>query len=226
MVYPITRYSIFPFFRKLSKQVLGLENLPEKAPFIVASNHITQIDPLPIIALLFQKYKTKVRYITNSAHHKKWYHKISESWAGCIIMDKNNKANVIEKAVYHLETGRDIVGIFPEGRRNSNKKSTRVTKGKTGVARIAHRTGFPVLPIGISANPEPHRIRDNGEEYSSLIDIINKNTAKYSNIKLNIGRPIVFKKISSQELDYKTIRTSTDIIMREIASLCKRSYIP
>ena len=222
MPYRIAQFIVIPLLKKISDNVCGINNLP-KPPFIIASNHITQIDALPIIANVFSVHKKKVYYIMRQTRTDNPLTRIAVAWAGCIVVDNQNKSRVIEDAVNILNKG-NIVGIFPEGARNSRKNSQNLLKGKTGVARIAHRTGFPVVPISIKASPEPHRIDDLGNEFSYFPDALFSLFFEKNRISLNIGKPISFEKIPKNELDYKTITETTEKIMKSIGSLCGKTY--
>jgi 1-acyl-sn-glycerol-3-phosphate acyltransferase len=48
-----------------------------------------------------------------------------------------------------LENG-ELFGIYPEGTRS---RDGRLYRGHTGPARLALRTGAPIIPIGIKGRP-------------------------------------------------------------------------
>jgi cytidylate kinase len=52
---------------------------------------------------------------------------------------------VIDTSIERLNSGRNLV-IFPEGTRSKDGK---VGKGKTGVALIASKSNYDVIPVGI-----------------------------------------------------------------------------
>jgi len=66
--------------------------------------------------------------------------------AGVIPVDRAApQEESVDKAARVLKEGK-IFGIFPEGTRSPDG---RVYKGYTGVARVAQRSGAPVVPTGI-----------------------------------------------------------------------------
>ena len=152
MAYPLTRFIFFPFIKLFISSVKGRKNLPKDTPFIIASNHISQIDPLIIIATLFPKYKLKLHYIANSRGKNGFLENtVNFKWAGCIpVHPKNPSGESLNHALEWLHKG-DLIGIFPEAERTPNSPS--LARGRTGIARLAIRSQLPVLPIGIISIP-------------------------------------------------------------------------
>lgn len=206
MVYPITKITIFSFVRRFIKELKGIENIPEKGPFIIAANQSSSLDQLFIVSLIIPKLNKKIHSIAKvTAYWKFFGDKICEKWAGCLLMDEKNKSEVLERALRILKE-EGVILIFPEGTRNKE-----LTKAKTGVARLALRSKVPVLPIGIDGT---HEMLPKG-------GFIPRFTRK---AKISIGKPMAFEKYYGQENDYLILRTVTTKIMKEIARLAKKEY--
>jgi 1-acyl-sn-glycerol-3-phosphate acyltransferase len=127
-------------------QVEGLENIPKDRPGIILSKHQSTWETffLPIIfpnpAVIVKRELLWIPFFG-------WGLAISDP----IAIDRNNKSTamqqIIDKGIERLKAGRWIL-FFPEG--------TRVPYGlvghyKLGGARLAARTGYPVIPVAHNA---------------------------------------------------------------------------
>ena len=118
----------------------GVHNLPNQGPIIVASNHVSNWDPI-IVAI--------------SIHRPVYFMAKSELFKnvilGKLILNLNAfpvkrggaDKNAIKTALMLLEEGK-ILGIFPEGSRN---RLTGESKVQQGVAMLSIRSNAPVIPI-------------------------------------------------------------------------------
>lgn len=140
MVYPISKIWLYPFCRIISKKTKGIENIPNKTPFIIVSNHKRLLDPFLITYIILKRLNRKVHFLTRSA----WYvpDLIYRQWAGCIpLIDPKQAFSEMKE---HINNG-EITAIFPEGIRAKKP----IENPKTGAVRLALETGTPILPIGI-----------------------------------------------------------------------------
>jgi 1-acyl-sn-glycerol-3-phosphate acyltransferase len=221
MVYPITRHTLFPLLRKYITSTKGLYNLPDKNPFIIASNHISQTDPLFIIATLFPHYCKKIHFIARRGDYGPLFERlVAKRWAACILIDFNRPAACLDQAVEVLKSG-DLIALFPEGERVPHSQN--LLKGKTGIALLALKTGLPVLPIGVITRGEKHRLK-NGEKTSLGRDALWHYLIKGHQYRLIIGQPLLFKQHSNQPITNNLLHQITDHIMEEISRLCDRKY--
>jgi len=218
VLYRIIFFIFFPLLKKIIiSSIQGLENLPKNIPFIIAGNHISQLDPLVIIGILFPIYKKKVHFIANRGTYGPWIAKyITTNLAGCILVNPRNPGNeCINIALSWLKKG-DLVGIFPEAERVP--EGTFLRRGKTGVARLAIRSGLPVLPIGIITTGEPHHKRG-GRKFSKPQDIVTDFILKGKKIEIVIGKPISFKHYSEKSINNDLLHSITDQIMFHVSQL-------
>ena len=147
MVYPIFKIVLYPFCWIFIRNINGVENIPNRTPFIIVSNHEKLIDPLYIIYPTLRKLNKKVHFLAST---KWWFlgETICRQWAGCIPLFDKKQAFEESKALVKSE---EIVGIFPEG-------GTRRTRNpKTGAIRFALETKVPILPIGLKSSYIPFK---------------------------------------------------------------------
>jgi 1-acyl-sn-glycerol-3-phosphate acyltransferase len=127
-------------------KVTGLEHIPPAGGAIVASNHVSFLDPLLLPLVVPRRrvmYLTKVKYID-----KPFLHSFLRG-AGVIPVatdEPSAAGGAVAAGVRAVRQGR-LVGIFPEGTRS---RDGLLHRGKSGVARIALEAGVPVIPAGIS----------------------------------------------------------------------------
>src|SRR6266849_4106315 len=147
--YQLLRASCAPALRRLfGLDVSGLERLPEKEPFILASNHHNYLDgivlgvavPRPISFLVMP------RVYHPSPLHPPFHRRI-----GSIPVNlERPDPGAIKSALRVLEEG-GVVGIFPEG---PFSREGRLMPGQSGVAMIALRAGVPVVPAAVTGTYE------------------------------------------------------------------------
>ncbi len=146
MVYPITRFWLYPLCRILLGKIKGMENVPHKLPFIIIANHEKpSLDAILIVYLIVRKLNKKVHFIAKTGW---WFlgEIICRQWAGCIPLLNPKQAY---KEVKGLVKEGEIVGFFPE---NDIK---RTDNPKTGAIRLAIETKTPILPIAVKPSKIP-----------------------------------------------------------------------
>jgi 1-acyl-sn-glycerol-3-phosphate acyltransferase len=118
--------------------VVGRENIPPERGVIVASNHISYIDPPLIGAVLPRKATFIARKGLFDIPLLGWFLKF---YAFPIDREKAHPST-IKEAVRRLKNG-ELIVIFPEGRRSETGK---LLEGKRGIGMIAQLSGAAVVP--------------------------------------------------------------------------------
>ena len=122
----------------------GLEHIPPRGRVIVASNHVSIIDPPLVGSMLgwtrYPRFLAKeelFRFAPLGALFKSW---------GAIPLDRGRgDVGAIRSALEVLE-GEGCLVLFPEGTR---ARGGRLLRPKPGVAMLAQRTGAPVVPVRV-----------------------------------------------------------------------------
>lgn len=141
--------------------VEGQECIPHTGPVILASNHVSYIDPI-IIGIAVRR---PVRFMAKKELFRfplfGWL--IRQFGAFPINRDRTN-LQAFKRAISLLEAG-EIVAIFPEGTRGDG---VHLRPAKSGIGLIAARTDAPVIPVLHTGTgkvfprgawfPRPHRI--------------------------------------------------------------------
>ncbi|BCS81220.1 lysophospholipid acyltransferase family protein [Anaerocellum diazotrophicum] len=167
-------------------RVEGKENIPED-PFIICANHRSYLDPVLII-LIFDR---KVYFMAKSELFRIWWlAPIIKAFGAFPVKRGKSDIGAIKRAIDVIKSG-NILGIFPEGKRNRTKEV--ILKGEKGVATIVKATGAKVLPVGISGRIIP-----------------------FGKIRVRIGKPIEFRNntIDNQEIVDKIMNEIKELILK------------
>ena len=188
--------------------VEGLDNIPRRGPAIIAPNHLSVHDSTVLLAVL----PRLCRFIGKADYVKDWTTRTMFLALGNIPVDRassDSGAAALDAATAVLKAG-ELFGIFPEGTRS---KDGLLHKGKTGAARLALRTGAPLLPVGLIGT----------DEVQTADDPIT--TFRFGKtIRVKIGEPLDVKRYQRLD-DSRAPRLLTDDLMYEISQLSGQRYV-
>lgn len=126
-------------------EMRGLEKIPVSGPLIIAANHLSNSDPLALVA-----YASLIRK-TNVLAKKELFDFAPlgafVGMMGGLPVDRKKAGGDIaafRKSIAVLK-GNGCLVMFPEGTRLKG----RILKPKSGISLIAHKTGAAVLPVRI-----------------------------------------------------------------------------
>ncbi len=193
MLYNITRVIFnavyFSFFRL---KIIGLENIPKDGAVVIASNHISLLDP-PTIGTAC-RYR-KIAFMAKQELFDIFiFGNIIRRFGAFPVKRGTSDRNAIKTALEILKN-KDVLGIFPEGTRSKDGKL-----GKAGptVVMLASRTNAVIVPTAV----------------------IGTNKISFSNpfpkITVAFGKRIILPK--NQE-DKGFLEEYTKIMMKEIETL-------
>ena len=197
-----------PFMRMLwNIDVRGLEHIPRSGPALLTPNHVSFIDSVFVIALM----PRRTLAVGKSDYMDSWTSRYLFPAGGMIPIDRSGGAAsqvALDQAAMSLEQG-DLFLIYPEGTRT---RDGYLHKGRTGAARLALRTGAPIIPIGIRGTDRiqpPDRTMPRLRERCSI----------------RIGQPIDVSRYAKRVDDRLILRQITDEVMFEIGELSGQTYV-
>jgi 1-acyl-sn-glycerol-3-phosphate acyltransferase len=136
-------------YYKLVHQVTveGLDKLPERGPYVVAANHISNHDPVVLAAFV----DDSIRFMAKEELFRvPVLGNVVRRLAAFPVRRQGIGIGGVRCAIRLLRAG-DVVGIFPEGTRN---RTDQFLSWKPGVGFVAVRADFaPIVPIAICAKP-------------------------------------------------------------------------
>lgn len=130
----------------MSKEWRGLENFPDSG-FIAVANHVSEIDPMPVGHAIYQGGHT-LHFLAKESLFKVPGLGRMLSSLGQIPVSRGERTAIgqsLEAAAEVLSQGGAIV-IYPEGSLTRDPDLWPM-RAKTGAARLALRTGAPVIPV-------------------------------------------------------------------------------
>ena len=175
---------VFCFFL-IKMTINGKKNLPKNGPYVLAPNHIDDIDPFPLagavnkpITFLMAQDQAKI----------KWY-KYWAPWSyGTLLIDRKKIQPSTIKAVHKQIKKKEIICIFPEG----TTIGSGLKKAKNGASFFAARHEIPIIPVAISGT----------EKVLSAIKRFQR-----AKVTLSFGEPIIAKKEDIKKLNELTAQT-------------------
>lgn len=118
--------------------------LPAEGSALVASNHISGLDPFLLIAASPRPLRFLIA--------REEYERFGLNWlfrrAQCIPVDRErNPERALREALRALRAG-DVVAVFPQGRIHLPTEGRRKLKG--GVVRLAHQCDCTIYPVRVT----------------------------------------------------------------------------
>jgi 1-acyl-sn-glycerol-3-phosphate acyltransferase len=158
-VYSLAKGVFYPALRYgLRWTIEGEERIPARGPVLLASNHISYLDPLTL-AWVANRRRRRVRFLAKAELFDKRGLGVLLRGASQIPVQRgsSNAADALRGAVDALERG-ECVTVFPEGTISLDLEPM---AGKSGTARLARESGVPVTPVGLWGS---HRILFKGRK--------------------------------------------------------------
>ena len=175
--------------------VEGKKNLPQSGPYILAPNHIDDVDPAPITAAIIKP----ITYLMAEDQAELPWYKAWGPWSyGVMLVNRSNLQLSTIKNIQKQIEKKEIICIFPEG----TVKGEGLKAGKRGVAYFAIKNEIPIIPTAvIGTKGVLEKVKD----------------MKREKVKVVFGSPIFTK--SGDNVDKVTAKT-----MQEIKKLLPKDY--
>ena len=128
--------------RKYIFRVEGLENFDKKKKYIVASNHVSGLDPFLLTSMLH----ITIAFMAKKQLFETFWSSVLLDWCGAFAVDRDKvDVSTIKTALSIKKTNWNL-GLFPQGTRCNNGKIENISKG---FASIAKKMETDILPVGI-----------------------------------------------------------------------------
>ena len=158
-MYSVAKGVFWPWLRwGLHWTIEGEQNIPAAGPVVLASNHVSYLDPLTLAWVADQRGR-HVRYLAKAELFDKPVlgqllhaaHQIP------VRRGRADAADALHTAVAALESG-ECIGVFPEG---TISQDLEPMVAKSGTARLVQRAGASIIPVGLWGT---HRILTKGRK--------------------------------------------------------------
>ena len=208
VLYRVLKVILTPILRGLyGVKRDGLETFPMEGPVIVVANHVSFLDSfwIPLSVPRRMVYLAKAEYF--ESWKTRWFFRA----LGMIPVKRDVKEKTeaaLQAGIEVLEQG-GVIGLYPEGTRSPDG---RLYRGRTGVARLAVRSGASVVPVGLVGSRE-------------VMPKSAKFPRPWGKVVVKFGPPLDFSRYEDRAEDRFVLRTITDEIMYEIMSLSGQEYV-
>ncbi|HZT94905.1 MAG TPA: lysophospholipid acyltransferase family protein [Gaiellaceae bacterium] len=150
-------------------RVRGRQNLPAGGGYVLACNHISNLDPWPVGLPLWPR--RWLRFMAKSELYW-WPARYVLDGAGAFPVRRGlGDVEAIETAVELAGEGHVVV-MFPEGtRRQKGLVKRHVARPRSGAARIALEAGVPLVPCAVAGTDRLSRLGPLRVAYGTPVEI-------------------------------------------------------
>lgn len=184
--------------------------LPEGA-IIVISNHASYADGL-MLAIICRRMGRSLRLLATAGVFRAPGLGGIVRRLGFIRVERGSShaADALDVAAEALAAG-EAVGIFPEGR-TTREPHHWPERAKTGVVRLALRTGAPIVPIAMVGT---HRVLTRKHPLRTIL----ANVVLRPEVLIRVGAPIELGQLAPTETTPELVRELSDRVMSEVVHL-------
>lgn len=151
MIYRICHLIAVVLFKvAYRRQVIGLENRPDRGPFMICSNHISWFDPASVASVF--PGRLKIQFMAKKELFSNLVSAFFLKKLGAFPVNREAADyKAFRKALQIADEG-GVLGLFPEGTRSKDGK---LQSAQHGAALIAQRCKIPIVPVAVVG---PYRI--------------------------------------------------------------------
>ncbi len=152
---------------------IGRENIPTKGAFLVASNHVSNLDPF-IIGLGFYR---RLNYLAKEELFRSKLQKFFFRQVGAFPIKRGVSDLGAIKEVFRRLKSKEPILLFPEGTRTLDPGKRKI---QAGIGLIAAKSNLPVVPVYIDGS---EKVLPPGARWP-----------KRHSITVRFGKPLFFTK--------------------------------
>lgn len=186
----------------------GAEHLPpEGVGCVVVSNHVSHLDPLTLAQFLYDNGRAPRMLAKSELMETPLIGQLLQNCGQIPVYRESTDAQAALRAAYAAIEAGECVGIFPEATLTRDPDLWPM-RGKFGAARIALRTGCPVIPVG------QWGIADVLAPYSKRLRPFPRST-----VQITAGPPVDLDDLRDQPARPAVLADATGRIMEAITAL-------
>jgi len=175
-------------------KIEGQENIPVNGPLLVASNHLSNLDPAIVAAAL----NRPPVFLAKSELFKYRVGAFLMRGYGAFPVDRRGAdIRALKWITGQLLTEERVAIVFPEGTRS---KTGGLLRGQPGLAHIALTTGVPIVPFGLTGS----------ENLQNPLKVLKPS----GTLRLKIGKPFVNKREPGRPTRKIATDLTTEIMVR------------
>lgn len=193
-------------------RVRGLEKLPKTGPYVLVSNHVTNVDALAVAYFVYVKLKRAPHFLAKEGLFRiPVIGKLLLAAGQIPVYRTSGQRNdePLKVAHQYLERGH-MIAIFPEGTLTRQPQMWPM-RGKTGAVRLALDTNVPVYPI---AHWGSHQILP---RYGSKF-----RPGFWKKVEVQVGDQINLDSFRHPQLTPQEVNEATVVVMNHITALVEQ----
>lgn len=202
----------WPLRRYLSLKVDGLQYLPRDRPYLLAANHISDLDAIAIGLGLRSQLGEVVLAVEGHAVDRKGWEVGWWSWMmGAMRLDRCERVeDGLARLAGCLQAGRSVL-LFPEGRRSA---SGHLRGFKSGIGLLALELNCDVIPIHVTGSVE-------------VLPGSSRRPRRHP-VRIRCGAPIAPASMAERPglSRYERYRELTEVIRAQVAALGQQHSTP
>jgi 1-acyl-sn-glycerol-3-phosphate acyltransferase len=213
-LYAVGKMTVAPMVRLLwHPKIIGLDNVPETGPAILASNHQSVLDSVMMGAVAPRNvyFLAKDQYFRGPGLKGAALRNVMYGLNQIPVDRSGGRASLLalDAALPVLRAGH-VLGIFPEGTRSTDG---RLYRGRPGVAKLALDARAPIIPVGLMGFDQVMPVG------SSLPKLGPK-------VEVRFGEPLDLSQWQGGgEVDSRALREVTLKLMNAIQQLTGQEYV-
>ncbi|MCH1867364.1 1-acyl-sn-glycerol-3-phosphate acyltransferase [Nocardioides sp. CFH 31398] len=186
---------------------IDAERIPARGGCVIVLNHLSHVDPL-IAAHVVWDHGRLPRYLAKDAlwHNRFLGALLRNAQQIPVSRDGAAASTAFDAAVRAVEAGECVI-VYPEGTLTRDPGLWPML-GRTGAARIALRTGCPVIPIG------QWGAQDLLAPYAKKPNLLPR-----THVTLKVGEPVDLSAYAERPLTTAVLLEATETIMTAITDL-------
>ena len=184
-------------------EVHGIEKQPS-GNFIIAANHLGRLDTAVLLCVIDRE--DIIMAIAEKYKNHPFYGAIGRAVNGIWLNRFEADYSALRQILARMEQG-GVLAIAPEGTRS---KTEALQEGKMGVAFLASKSGYPILPVALTGT-EDRRVVENLKHFRRLKITVTAGDWMEVRIPTGNGRE-------------QAMRAATDEIMCRIGAMLPKRY--
>jgi 1-acyl-sn-glycerol-3-phosphate acyltransferase len=192
-------------FRLLSRvHLIGLQNVPERGPYLIAVNHVSLFEP-PLVIAFWPVGPEAVG--AADIWERPGQASLARLYGGIPVRRGEYDRRLLDTMLKVLESGRPLL-IAPEGGRSHHLGMRRALPG---VAYVVDKARVPVVPVGVAGTADDFLVRALRGERPPLW--------------MHVGPALRFEQVSARgEARRVALQQNADLVMTRIAALLPPEY--
>lgn len=201
MLYHLLKYLAFFLFKFLFfLKITGKENIPKTGGCIIASNHVSFLDPI-VLAI------SSPRVLSFMARHDLfrvwWFGKLLTNInVFPVRKDIHGDFKAIRTAIHKLKSGKALI-IFPEGTRS---KTGKMKEAEQGVALLAAKAGALVIPTLVVGTDKAMPVGQN-------------KIFLFKHLRVHFDKPIDYKELNLSSESLNNYKIFADQVIQRIQKI-------